>query len=43
MTEPTLVDRAVMLAKTLASTVAWIASLVATVARGKFGSRNQES
>lgn len=35
MKEPTLADRAVMLVKTLASVVAWIVSLVATLVRGK--------
>lgn len=35
MNEPTLLDRVIMLVKTLASTVAWIAALVATLIRDR--------
>lgn len=42
MSEPTLIDRALMLVKTLASTVAWILALGATLIRGKVkGSSNE--
>lgn len=43
MKEPTLIERAFMLVKTLASTVAWIVALVATLIRGKVKSTSGES
>lgn len=42
MNEPTLIQRAGMLLKTLASTVAWIIALVAELARGRFQGRTEE-
>lgn len=36
MSEPTFIDRVLMLLKTLASTVAWVVGLVADIIRGKF-------
>lgn len=36
MNEPTLLQRAVMLGKTLASTVVWIVALLAELVRGRF-------
>lgn len=35
MTEPTAFNRVVMMVKTLASTVIWIAALAATMIRGR--------
>lgn len=39
MSEPTVADRALMLAKTLASTVAWVVGIAVTSVRSKIGSR----
>lgn len=39
MNEPTLVQRGIMLIKTLGSTVAWVAALAVTLVRGKFQGR----
>ena len=36
MNEPSLLQRAVMLAKTLASTVSWIVALVVELVGGRF-------
>lgn len=35
MNEPTLKDRAVMIAKTVASIVGWVGALAVTLVRGK--------
>lgn len=40
MKEPTAIDRILMLAKTLASTVGWVVAIVTTSVRGKFGKRS---
>lgn len=42
MNEPTLIDRATMLLKTLVSIVGWVVALFATLVRGKLkGSANE--
>lgn len=43
MNEPTLLDRALMLVKTLAGTVAWIVALLLTLVRGKVSKRSIKS